>query len=90
MRLPGFTAESSLGGARTQYGSATNGLRSHADAGVISQQVPWVIFRRCPVGCFPTGKLWPPCWCLSVSDQILVEGPVNVSPGWPVEGPLGL
>ena len=88
MNLPGFTAESSLGKASTQYRSAANGWRSHPDAAVVSQLLsagtaiwwPW----RCPPGCIATGLPWRPCFCWSV--QNIVAGPVLPAPGDPIEG----
>jgi hypothetical protein len=78
MGLPGFTAENSLRAVTTKYWSATNRVRSHHVAAVISQQniggaalSPW--WWRCPPGCFPTGNPWRPCFCWSthVADFLL-------------------
>jgi hypothetical protein len=93
MKLPGFGAENSLGSAMGRYRSAVRGLSGPPVAEIVTSQLTggtaiwaWPWWQRCPPGCFPTGRLWPTCFCWS--PWSIVAGPVHVGPGVPIEGGL--
>jgi hypothetical protein len=70
MKLPGFTAESSLRRATTQHFLRQTDYGGRRGVGVVSQQffggiAAWSWWRRCPTGCVPTGNPWRPCLCFT-------------------------